>query len=31
MDECEVGALEGIAGSGRADISSSLDEVSIVI
>jgi hypothetical protein len=31
MDECDVGAFEGIAGSGKADISSSLDEVSIVI
>lgn len=31
IDECDVGALEGIAGSGKAGISSSADEVSIVM
>lgn len=31
MDECDVGALDGIAGSGNAGISSSVEEVSIVI
>ena len=31
MDACEVGALDGSAGSGSAGISSSIDEVSIVI
>lgn len=31
IDECDVGALDGIAGSGKAEISSSADEVSIVI
>lgn len=31
MDECEVGAFDGIAGSGKAGISSSLEEVSMVI
>lgn len=31
IDECDVGALDGIAGSGKAGISSSADEVSIVI
>lgn len=31
MDECDVGALDGIAGSGSARISSSADAVSMVI
>jgi hypothetical protein len=31
MDACEVGALDGRAGSGSARISSSVDEVSMVI
>ena len=31
IDECDVGALDGIAGSGSAGISSSADAVSIVI
>jgi hypothetical protein len=31
IDECEVGALDGIAGSGSARISSSVDAVSMVI
>ena len=31
MEALEVGALDGIAGSGNAGISSSVDEVSIVI
>jgi hypothetical protein len=31
MDACDVGALDGRAGSGSAGISSSVDEVSMVI
>jgi hypothetical protein len=31
IDECDVGALDGIAGSGSAGISSSADAVSMVI
>jgi len=31
MDEFEMGALDGIIGSGNAGISSSVDDVSIVI
>jgi hypothetical protein len=31
MDECEVGGFEGITGSGREGISSSMLEVSMVI
>ena len=31
MDECEVGGLEGMTGSGREGISSSIFEVSMVM
>lgn len=31
IDECDVGARDGIAGSGKAGISSSADVVSMVI
>jgi len=31
MDEFDIGALDGITGSGNAGISSSVDDVSIVI